>query len=177
MGHSSWDTYFGIFLNIISTIRIMAKHNFSRNIGFTFCSLLTVFVLILLFFPNLMSIGQNVSTHERKGNNRDTISNMIHPSYFEEEANEKNFEELYATESEDKSTNIDRSEVKSKYLGSTQPTNLRSSENKNNGNKIFTFNIKLNSFSKESTDLLDWNIRDAAFKVKFMPVTINQNND
>jgi len=103
-----------------------------------------------------MSIGQNVSTHERKGNNRDTVSNMIYPSYFEEEANEKNFEELYATESEDKITNIDRSEIKSKNLGTTKPKNPRSSGNKsNNGSKIFTFNIKSNSFSKESTDLLD----------------------
>lgn len=126
-----------------------------------------------------MSIGQDVSTHKRKSNNGDSISGMIYHKNDREETRSKLFEELSATKQEghNEVINTDSTEVKSKYMGSTPARNSHSLENKSNdGNKIFTFNNKLNSFSKESTDLLDWKIEDAAFEDMYKSANQSEND-
>ena len=136
----------------------MAKHNFSRNIGLTFCSLLAIFVLVLLLLPNLMSIGQNVTSSKKKSEHGTLILNILHHENLIEGNNHQALEEILTKQLEDSEeiTGLNNFELLSKTLGPTKAGNQNSITEKSNiGNKIITFNLKLNSFSKESTDLLD----------------------
>ena len=72
----------------------MAKHNFSRNIGLTFCSLLAIFVFVLLLLPNLMSIGQNVASSKKKSEHGTLILNILHHANFNEENKNQGLEEI-----------------------------------------------------------------------------------
>ena len=141
----------------------MAKHNYSRNIGFTFCSILSILLLMLLFFPNLMSIGHKVY-NKRKDHNEIDPSNQVESKDVAktEDLNElennywENINGMISDKHDEfnrqRSSSIDNKEVKYKvqqnyqYFDNIQESNKR---------EPFKFNIKLNSFSKESTDLLD----------------------
>ena len=136
----------------------MAKHNFSRNIGLTFCSLLAIFVLVLLLLPNLMSIGQNVASSTKKSEHGTLILNILHDENFIEGNKNQGLEEILTKKFEDTEeiTGLNSYELLSKTLGPTKDSNQNLITEKSIiGNKIITFNLKLNSFSKESTDLLD----------------------
>ena len=136
----------------------MAKHNFSRNIGLTFCSLLVIFVLMLLLLPNLMSIGQNVASSKKKSEHGTLILNILHHANFNEENKNQGLEEILIKNLENSGevTELNSFELLSKRFGPTKDGHQNSITEKSNiGNKIITFNLKLNSFSKESTALLD----------------------
>lgn len=136
----------------------MAKHNFSKNIGLTFCSLLAIFVFVLLLLPNLMSIGQNVASSKKKSEHGTLILNILHHANFNEENKNQGLEEILTKKLDDSEeiTGLNSYELLSKTLGPKKDKNRNSiTEESSIGNKIITFNLKLNSFSKESTDLLD----------------------
>ena len=136
----------------------MAKHNFLRSIGFTFCSLLTIFVLILLFFPNLMSIGQNVAPSKRKSKDTDQIFDIPYYTEFRKENQNQVFHEFDSTKQKDRNEirEILFLEELSKHLRLGHPSHQELTKtDSNSDNKIISFNLKLNSFSKESTDILD----------------------
>ena len=136
----------------------MAKHNFSRNIGLTFCSLLAIFVLVLFLIPNLTSISQNVASSKKKSEHGTLILNILHHEKFIEGNKNQGLAEILTKKLEDSEeiTGLNSFELLSKSLGPTKASNQNSITEKSNiGNKIITFNLKLNSFSKESTDLLD----------------------
>ena len=136
----------------------MAKHNLLRSIGFTFCSLLTIFVLILLFFPNLMSIGQNVAPSKRKSKDTDQMSNIPYHSEFRKENKNQVFHEFHTTKKEDRNEIEEMMflEELSKHLRFGHQNHQESTKtDPNSDNNIISFNLKLNSFSKESTDILD----------------------
>ena len=140
----------------------MAKHNYSRNIGFTFCSLLSVLLLMLLFFPNLMSIGHKVY-NKRKDYNEIDPSNQVESNdeVKNEDLNKKetdywgNFNAIISDKHRElhrqRSSLIENKELKSVQQNYQYFHNIKES----NERELFKFNIKLNSFSKESTDLLD----------------------
>ena len=140
----------------------MAKHNYSRNIGFTFCSLLSILLLMLLFFPNLMSIGNKVF-NKRKDSNEIDSSNQVESN---NEAKNEDFDKLeknyweninsmisdkHSEFNRQRSFSIDNKELKSVQQNYQYFHNIQELKK----GEPFKFNIKLNSFSKESTDLLD----------------------
>ena len=136
----------------------MAKHNFLRSIGFTFCSLLTIFILILLFFPNLMSIGQNVAPSKRKSKDTDQMSSIPYNNEFRKENKNQVFHEFHTTRKEERNEIGETMILEEllKHLRFGHQNNQESTEtDPNSDNNILSFNLKLNSFSKESTDILD----------------------
>ena len=139
----------------------MAKHNYSKNIGFTLCSLLSILLLMLLFFPNLMGIGHKVYTKKIEHNEIDH-SSQVEPK--DEVKNkdlnqiEKDYWEQFNTIISDKHQEFSRKRspsIENKDLESVQQNYQYFPNIKESKGKLFRFNIKLNSFSKESTDLLD----------------------
>ena len=55
----------------------MAKHNYLKHIGFTCCGLVTIFTLLSLFFPKLLSIGQEVVCGTKDNHNYDITDKLV----------------------------------------------------------------------------------------------------
>ena len=138
----------------------MAKYNYVKNIGFTCCGLVTIFTLISLFCPKLLSIGHEVVCGP-KDNNEYYMTNKL--------ANDEikygmfNIIDMRNHIKNNGKLNEDDEIIQKFSVPLLRIAPLESiPQNYNyfpnvelNGKEIFKFNIKLNSFSKESSDLLD----------------------
>ena len=141
----------------------MAKYNYLKNIGFTCCGLVTIFALMSLFFPKLLSIGHQLVC-EREDNSKYHSINKISVNDPEDDTKYGIFNIFHIRNRIKHNANLKRDdEIIQKLSEPLRIAPLESiQENYNhfpnlelNGKDVFKFNIKLNSFSKESSDLLD----------------------
>ena len=152
---------------------IMAKYICSKNIGLTICALFSLSVTILILLLNLIRLGHEIvdQKEDKDKNNlssekfgfdkssKDEIMNLklerIGSRYWEDILHQL-LDNKSGRNNQDW-TNSDKM-VDERTRGSMMKDqsflpSFRSSEV--NLNEAFKFNIKLNSFSKESNDLLD----------------------
>ena len=151
---------------------IMAKYNCSKNIGLTICALFSLSVTLLILLLNLIRLGHEViDQKEDKDENKYSDKFVFDKSSKDEMINSKldrigsrYWEDILHQLLDNRSgrnnqdwtnsdTMVDERKRGSMMKDQSILPSFRNSEV--NLNEAFKFNIKLNSFSKESNDLLD----------------------
>jgi len=150
----------------------MAKYNCSKNIGLTICALFSLSVTFLILLLNLIRLGHGViDQKEDKDENKYSDKFVFDKSLKDELINSKldrigsrYWEDILHQLLDNRSgrnnqdwTNSDTmvNERKHGSMMKDQSILPRFPNSDVNLNEVFKFNIKLNSFSKESNDLLD----------------------
>ena len=150
----------------------MAKYNCSKNIGLTICALFSLCVTILILLLNLIRLGHEV-VDQKNDNDENTYSDksIFDKSSKDEMINLKldrigsrYWEDILHQLLDNKSGKNDQDwtngdtmmdERKRETMMKDQSILPSFPNSEVNLNEVFKFNIKLNSFSKESNDLLD----------------------
>ena len=151
----------------------MAKYNCSKNIGLTICALFSLSVTILILLLNLIRLGHEVvdQKEDKDKNNLSSDQFGFDKSSKDEMMNLKlerigsrYWEDILHQLLDNKSGRNDQDwtnddtmiDERKRETTMKDQSSLPSFPNTEvNLNEVFKFNIKLNSFSKESNDLLD----------------------